>query len=199
MHDEGDESHMRDTNLYSFGTPARDAQSRYNITSGGKSVRFMGSPDDMGRSPIDPNSTARPASARAGVYKNYPWKCPNERLIDHKNATWRTKAEMSMHGRHLGNKLVYTLGPREAYVVDKTFDSNMNFLQLSQLSHDGETVFQKKGERTHSYNLESGYNNEHAGSQSRVTNEMRSKLYEDMNEEHDIVMSSPKKYPRKGQ
>ena len=132
---------MRDTNLYSFGTPGKETQSRYNVTSGGKSVRFIGSPDDMGRSPIEPKSMTRTASAGKGVYANYPWKSPNERLIDIKNSTWKTKLEMSNHGRHLGNKLLYTVGPREAYVVDKTFDREMNFLTLGKLSHDGEIVF----------------------------------------------------------
>lgn len=186
--------------IFSFGTPAKETSQYPRVTpSAGKTVRFMGSPDEMGRSP-EGQEFQRPASVGRGVYDNYPCKSPNERLIDIKNSTWKTKKEMAFHGRHLDGKLLYTVGPREAYVVDKTFDREMNFLKLGQLSHDGELVFRKQGERQ--YVTEVGgddYRGQHAGSRSNVTNEMRSKLYEDMFKEHEVVLSSPKKYPRKQQ
>ena len=144
-------------------------------------------------------SLGRSASTGKTLYDTYPCKGPNSRLIDIKNSTWRTKLEMSNQGTNLFNKMLYTLGPREAYVVDKTFDREMNFLALGQLSHDGELVCKKKGDRQYVVDLETGYNNEHAQSKSKITNEMRSKLYEDMGKEHEVVVSSPTKYPRKYQ
>lgn len=190
---------MRDTNLFSFGTPAKEGQGRDHLTSAGKSVHFLGSPEDMGQSPIGEHKISRSASTGKDIYDTYPCKSPNARLIDIKNSTWRTKLEMANHGRHLGNKMLYTIGPREAYVVDRTFDKDMNYLALGKLSHEGEQVFSKRGDREYVVSLETGYNNEHAKSKSRITNEMRSKLYDDMYKEHDEVVSSPTKYPRKYQ
>ena len=63
---------------------------------------------------------------------------------------------MSYHGRHLGNKLLYTVGPREAYVVDKLFDRDMNFLKLGELSHEGEILCQKKANRDYVVDIEHG-------------------------------------------
>lgn len=64
---------------------------------------------------------------------------------------------MSYHGRHLDNKMLYTIGPREAYVVDKLFDREMNYLKLGELSHEGEILCQKKGKREYVVDIDHGY------------------------------------------
>jgi hypothetical protein len=113
-----------------------------------------------------------------------------------KNATWNTKSTLRENGNTSAGKLLYSVGPKEAYVVDKTFDRDMNFLELGELSHDGEQIFQKRHDRDYVVNIHTGYNNEHAQSKSSVTHEMRRKLFEEMNDEHEVVLTSPKKYRR---
>jgi hypothetical protein len=185
--------------MFSFGTPAKSNQyATQYMDSAGRSVHFAQSPQEMGASPIEAKMT-KSASQGDMLYASYPCKTPNSRLIDIKNATWRTKNQMWHHGRHLGNKMLYTVGPREAYVVDKTFDREMNFLQLGQLSHEGELLAKKREAREYTVSMDNGYNNEHKDSKSKVTPEMRAQLYEDMGKEHEEVVSSPTKYPRKYQ
>lgn len=195
-----DKSNAKDTNMFSFGTPAKQTAAYSHISPNtGKTVRFINSPDELASSPgqEQEQKVNRSVSPKKGVYADYPYKSPNARLIDIKNSTWRTKLQMSTHGRHLGNKMLYTVGPREAYVVDKLFDKEMDYLKLGELSHEGEQVSQKKGQQDYVVDIETGYNNEHANKKSKISNEARMQLYDDMTKEHDIVVSSPKKYPRK--
>ena len=185
--------------MFSFGTPDKSNQyATQYMDSAGRSVHFAQSPAEMGASPIEAKMN-RSASQPKTLYASYPCKSPNGRLIDIKNATWRTKNQMWHHGRHLGDKMLYTVGPREAYVVDKTFDRDMNFLQLGKLSHAGEMLANKREAREYTVSMDTGYNNEHAQSKSKVTPQMRSQLYDDMSKEHEVVVSSPTKSPRKHQ
>ena len=113
-----------------------------------------------------------------------------------KNSSWNTKNTLKTHGTLNNDKMLYAVGPKEAYVVEKTFDRDMNFLELGQLSHDGELVFKKNHEKDYIVTIHTGYNNEHAQSKSNVTNEMRSKLFAEMYDEHEAVITSPTKYKR---
>jgi hypothetical protein len=143
--------------MFSFGTPAKQSEMKAVISpQTGKTVRFINSPEGAVSSPGQ-KTLGRSASSGKDLYANYPCKSPNARLIDIKNSTWRTKLEMSYHGRHLDNKLLYTVGPREAYVVDKLFDRDMNYLKLGELSHEGEILCQKKANREYVVDIESGY------------------------------------------
>jgi len=193
---EGDISNARDTNMFSFGTPARLREGEDNLNSEGRSVHFQQTPVNMAGSPIEPESMVK--TEKKGKSKFIP-KSPNMRLIDIKNSTWKTKNQLAANARHLDRKMLYTVGPNEAYVVDRTFDKDMNFLELGAMSHEGEELVKKQPQREYTVTLHSGYDNEHAGSKSKVSPSMRNKLYEDMAKEHEIVVSSPKKYPRKPQ
>lgn len=166
------------------------------LNSAGKSVHFMQSPQDIGSSPIEDHVYRKSVSPNKSLYEGYPLKSPNGRLIDIKNSTWRTKYEMANHGRHLQGKMLYTIGPREAYVVDRIFDRDMNYYDLGRFSHDGEMICRKTGEKEYYVDLETGYNNELAGSKSKITPEMRERLQHQMNQEHEIIVTSPKKYQR---
>ena len=162
-----DDTYLAAKTGVTFGTPSKDA-SRYEtfispIT--GKSVYYVKSPEG-GKSSA--NKTLMKSSSAEMLYSDYPCKSPNERLIDIKNSTWKTKNALQNYGNLSKNKLLYTVGPREAYIVDRMFDRDMNFLQLSQLSHDGELIVQKKGDRQYVVDIHSGYNNEHVKSKSRV-------------------------------
>jgi len=183
-------------NQFTFGTPEKEDSNQRTFISpiSGDTAYYIKSPEDE---KSYPDNTLKKADITSkSVYSNYPWKSPNERLIDMKNATWNTKSTLKTHGNTSAGKMLYSVGPKEAYVVDKTFDRDMNFLELGQLSHDGELIFQKRHDRDYVVNIHSGYNNEHAQSKSNVTHEMRRKLFEEMNDEHDIVLTSPKKYRR---
>lgn len=181
---------------FSFGTPQKEDRNQRTFISpiSGDTVYYIKSPEDG--NPHSDQVLKKVDETSKSVFSNYPWKSPNERLIDMKNATWNTKSTLKTHGNTSAGKLLYSVGPKEAYVVDKTFDRDMNFLELGQLSHDGELIFQKRHDRDYVVNIHSGYNNEHAQSKSNVTHEMRRKLFEEMNDEHDIVLTSPKKYRR---
>lgn len=142
--------------MFSFGTPAKQSEIRAVISpQTGKTVRFINSPEEAVSSPGQ-KTVGRSASGRT-LYASYPCKSPNGRLIDMKNSTWRTKLELSYHGRHLDNKMLYTVGPREAYVVDKLFDRDMNFLKLGELSHEGEILCKKKTNRDYVVDIDHGY------------------------------------------
>ena len=183
---------------FTFGTPAKETGSEEQFISPitGKSVRFEKSPEETEESP-GPKNLYRSGSASKTLYSSYPCKSPNERLIDIKNSTWRTKHEMAMHGRlDPSKKLLYTIGPREAYVVDKAFDRDMNFLKLGELSKDGEIVFNKTGEKEYVIDPNTQYQEEYSPSKSKVTHDMRRKLFKDMDTEHQVVLESPKKYKR---
>lgn len=184
--------------MFSFGTPDKERHGNENLASVGKSVRFGLSPSDFAGSPIEEEKVAKSKIHKKKQEKFIP-KGPNTRLIDVKNSTWKTKNELSMNARHLDGKMLYTLGPNEAYIVDKTFDRDMNILELGYLSHKGEEVLQKKAQKEFTVTMETGYNNEHGESRSRVTPSMRNSLHEAMHEEHKIVINSPKKYPREAQ
>ena len=137
------ESNFNKATAMSFGTPQKQDQKHETFISpiAGDSILYVKSPDE---GKIYPDQTLKKANLSAStLYSNYPWKSPNERLIDMKNATWNTKNAMKVHGTMVKGKLLYAVGPREAYVVDKTFDRDMNFLELGELSHDGEMIFQK--------------------------------------------------------
>lgn len=151
----------------------------------------MQTPQDIGNSPIEEH-----LSPSRSLYEGYPCKSANGRLIDIKNSTWRTKYEMAKKGGHLQGKMLYTIGPREAYVVDQLFDREMNYYDLGRLSHDGEMIFRKTEEKTYYVDLETGYNNELSNSKSKITPEMRAKLHDQMAQEHEIIVTSPKKYQR---
>lgn len=193
-----DDTGLRDTKAFSFGTPFKETSKYETYISPitGKSVRFVRTPEegDQARGEVD---MRRSASAGKSLYADYPLKSPNERLIDIKNSTWRTKNTMAMHGRvDLTNKLLYNIGPREAYVVDKTFDREMNFLQLGKLSHDGELIVKRKPNREYVVDIDPNYRAGDGTTRSRVTHEMRRKLFDEMDQEHEIVVSSPHKYRR---
>lgn len=96
----------------------------------------------------------------------------------------------------MDKKILYNVGPREAYVVDKTFDGDLNFLQLSKFSHDGELIIKRRPATEYVVSIDTNYEGEHQNSRSRVTHEMRRKLFSDMNDEHEFIVSSPKKYRR---
>lgn len=153
----------------------------------------MRSPDG-GKSSAE--KTLMKSSSANILYSNYPCKSPNARLIDIKNSTWKTKHTLQNQGNLRGNKLLYTVGPMEAYVVDKTFDRDMNFLELGQLSHDGELVMKKRGDRQYIIDINHQYNNEHSSSKSKVTASMRKELFKEMDDEHAVVTTSPMKYSR---
>lgn len=181
--------------MFSFGTPEKEADNPNQYLSAGKSVRFGQSPSDMGISPIEEEAETKPKKKKRTKGKYVP-KSANERLIDVKNATWDTKAKLAMHGKNMQGKVLYALGPQEAYIVDKIFDKEQNLNEIGTLSHEGEKTLQKKPQREYTVTMDTGYNNELQGSKSNVTPSMRNQLYEDMHKEHEIVVSSPKKYPR---
>jgi hypothetical protein len=182
--------------MFSFGTPSKDRIGSEFLNSAGKSVNFMQSPQDFGKSPIESDEYRKTMSPSKSLYDNYPCKGPNQRLIDIKNSTWKTKSELANHGKHLQGKMLYTLGPREAYVVDKIFDKETNYYDLGKLSHGGEMIYRQTGDKTYNIEHETDYNNEHDGSISKITKEMRERLHDEMTKEHEIVLSSPKKYQR---
>ena len=183
--------------MFSFGTPARDREGQPQFHSEGRSVHFQQSPDQMGASPIEGQEVTK-TTIKAKKSKFIP-KSPNMRLIDMKNSTWKTKNQMAANAKHLNRKMLYSIAPGQAYVVDKTFDAEMNFLELGTISNEGENIMNKQPQREITVNMHEDYANEHAESKSKVTNTMRDQLYEDMNKEHEIVVSSPKKYPRETQ
>ena len=162
-----DDTYLGAKSGFTFGTPSKDASRVETFISPitGKSTSYVRSPDGG-------NSSAEKelmkSSSTKLLYSDYPWKSPNERLIDIKNSTWKTKHTLQNHGNMRGNKLLYTVGPREAYVVDKTFDRDMNFLQLGMLSHDGELVMQKKGDRQYIVDINTGYNDQHFKNKNKV-------------------------------
>ncbi len=179
--------------MFSFGTPERASQEKQQYLSAGRSVRFGQSPSDMPISPIEEESHVRTKKKKKSKYVP---KSANERLIDVKNSTWQTKAKLASQGKNLKGKVLYSLGPQEAYIVDKTFDKDMNLNEMGALSHEGEKVVQKKPQKEYTVTMDTGYNNELKESKSNITPTMRNRLYEDMHKEHEIVVSSPKKYPR---
>ena len=56
--------------------------------------------------------------------------------------------------------------------------------------------FKNNHQRDYVVNLHTGYNNEHVHSKSSVSHDMRRKLFEEMDDEHEVVLTSPKKYRR---
>lgn len=182
--------------MYSFGTPNKNesAYETYISPITGKSVHYIKSPDDYEKT-RGSAQMAKTESPIKNLYASYPKKSPNERLIDIKNATWKTKNTIHNQRRvNMDGKLLYNVGPRESYVVDKTFDGDLNFLALGALSHEGDLIAKRKPNRE--YVVEVDYSNELEKSKSRITHDMRRRLFEDMNEEHDVIVSSPHKYRR---
>jgi hypothetical protein len=159
-------------------------------------VQYIRSPADFEKSK-GTIGIHRSSSPGKTIYASYPKKSANERLIDMKNSTWKTKETVHHQGRvNMQNKLLYNVGPREAYVVDKTFDGDMNFLGLGDLSHEGELIVKRRPAPEYYVEVDSKYENEHKDSKSRITREMRNKLMEDMNGEHNYIIDSPNKYRR---
>lgn len=197
VHPELDETNPNARTAFSFGTPNKDNFGGETFISPitRNIVRFAESPEDE-QIPAD-QSLRQPAVA-GGLYTNYPFKSPNERLIDIKNATHRTKLELAPRGIFQGGrKLLYAVGPREAYVVDKVFTGDMNFLQLGELSHDGELLMKKGTEKPeYNINIQSPTKSGAQSSNHGVTPSMRRRLFEDMDKEHDEVVTSPHKYRR---
>lgn len=179
---------------YSFGTPEKGSQvyEAYISPITGKSIHIVNTP--IGETKEGYTDMQSPARQSMNVV-SYP-KCPNSRLIDMKNSAWSTKYTMAMHGRVDPNRtMLYTIGPGEAYLVDRTFDANMDLTQLGETSHEGETLLKKTPNKEYVVEIKK-YDNQHKNSKSRVTQEMRRKLFDEMTQEHEEVVSSPHKYRR---
>ena len=185
-----------DTNMFSFGTPARETTGFETFISPitGQSVKVVKTPYDLEKTRGTVQISGGDQTSKT-LYTSYPAKSPNERLIDMKNSTWKTKETVHHQGRvDMRNKVLYNVGPREAYVVDRTFDGDLNFLGLGELSHDGELIIKRRPEKE--YFVEATYDGEHQNSESKVTHAMRRDLFKHMDQEHQDIMSSPAKYRR---
>lgn len=95
---EDDELRVKNSRMFSFGTPSKDQEGDASqMMSAGKSVRFGQSPSDMPISPIEEEQ--RPKSKKKKSKAKYGPKSANERLIDVKNATWKTKSKLVLGGK----------------------------------------------------------------------------------------------------
>ena len=94
---EDDELKMKNARMFSFGTPDKEQEiAASQMMSAGKSVRFGQSPSEMAISPIEEE---QPRKAKKKSKAKYVPKSANERLIDVKNATWKTKSKLVMGGK----------------------------------------------------------------------------------------------------
>lgn len=189
-----------DNSAFSFGTPNRNTSDRGAFVSptSGLSTSLGRSPDEFGRTTIATiPEKKRSASIKKTIYQSFPKKSANERLIDIKNATYRNKHIVHHQGRaDMKNKILYNVGPREAYIVDKAFDGDLNFTDPSGVEEDAELIIKRRPEKEYVVEVDTGYNNEHSNSKSKVTPGMRNQLFKDMFDHHHDIQNNPDKYNR---